>query len=757
MNIRWMLTRVLVVILVITCIQPNFNEKEASAETVFPDVTNFRSEISYLTQKGIINGYSNGHFGPNDSLLRVQAVLMIMRELGVSLKGAPDPGFVDVNPNKEGYKEISKAYQLGIISGVGNNKFNPYGVITRAEMAKILAKAYSLKGTYSEEFKDVRQNYWAYSYVQALAAHSITAGFPDGSFRPSQKITRAQFAAFMARYLNDKFKPQNYSAPTYSLKEMLIYEQSVVMIELYDEFDELVSQGSGFIIANQLIATNLHVVSGGMRAVAFTSNGEEIPLQGVVDYNEYFDLALLKPVEKLGLPALQLLPYDLVDKGEDVVAIGSPLGFQNSFSKGIVSGKRVFQDELGEVKTIQTTTHITHGSSGGPLLNMKGFVVGVNTFGIETINFAIASDYLYDMVTKFINIDFKNLPLKDFGEMPLFEEETGQSPDQGSNSGEIITPEQPNRPIEEITPVASSTALSDLFLDVVHHTELPIIYGVNEDGDVVSFNYETNEKKYVSFTFPAERIYFANGDVFVTLLKGNHNSYAMTPGAVAILDGSTLKTKNVYNIDIDPYDIVADENYFYVSSGSSQWTYIKSYQKDTGLEISSNGIRQQSRIEFHPEKNRIYTTDSDSSPRDMEVYFVNNGVFSTTYDTPYHGDYRLAETFTISPDGKYIFNHAGSVFRSTNLQTTNMKIVTDLGLGTYTGVSFNIDLAEFYTVAGNTITVFDYTTFFPTGMIKIKGKGSYLFNHNGNIIVVGEEIPANSNILRTFVSKIQVQ
>ena len=98
--------------------------------------------------------------------------------------------------------------------------------------------------------------------------------------------------------------------------------------------------------------------------------------------------------------------------------------------------------------------------------------------------------------------------------------------------------------------------------------------------------------------------------------------------SVAIVDPATLKVKKMLNIAIDPYDIVADDNHFYVSSGSGQWTYLRSYNRETGAEVSSVGIRQQSQLEMHPSKTRIYAVNSDSSPRDMEVFNTNNGVIS---------------------------------------------------------------------------------------------------------------------------------
>jgi serine protease Do len=139
----------------------------------------------------------------------------------------------------------------------------------------------------------------------------------------------------------------------------------------------------------------------------------------------------------------------------------------------------------------------------------------------------------------------------------------------------------------------------------------------------------------------AESAFYDNGELYVTLLKGEHNSYwwdEVQEGAVAIVDPQTFKIKKYFDINVDPYDIVADDNYFYVSSGSGQWTYLKSYNKESGAEVSSKSICQQSGLFMHPDKKRIYAVNSATSPRDMEVFTVENGIFTGGYDSPYHGD-----------------------------------------------------------------------------------------------------------------------
>jgi serine protease Do len=171
------------------------------AASKFQDVTSFRNEILFLNESGVINGYKNGDFGPNDSIKRSQAVVMIMRELGVDTKNPVDPGFNDLKLGDFGYNEVAKAAELKIITGVTKDSFNPNEKLTRGKMAIILTKAYNLKGNIPYEFKDVDIESKVYPYVRAIAAHHITNGYTDGTFLPNETMTRAHFSAFMARYL----------------------------------------------------------------------------------------------------------------------------------------------------------------------------------------------------------------------------------------------------------------------------------------------------------------------------------------------------------------------------------------------------------------------------------------------------------------------------------------------------------------------------------------------------------------------------
>ncbi|MBU5212979.1 S-layer homology domain-containing protein [Heyndrickxia oleronia] len=161
-------------------------------------------EVIYLAQKGIIAGYDNGKFGANDLIQRVHSGLLIKRSIIFDDTIAPDPNYKDVNKNTYGYTTIAKLTEKGIFSG-NNGYFYPSHSLTRGEMAKILVEAFHLKGSLQHTFNDVNKH-WANEYIMILQANQITQGYPDGSFKPNEKITRAEFSTMLARMMNTDFR-----------------------------------------------------------------------------------------------------------------------------------------------------------------------------------------------------------------------------------------------------------------------------------------------------------------------------------------------------------------------------------------------------------------------------------------------------------------------------------------------------------------------------------------------------------------------
>jgi S1-C subfamily serine protease len=159
------------------------------------------------------------------------------------------------------------------------------------------------------------------------------------------------------------------------------------------------SLGSGFFVRDGQIASNLHVVEGATRGYAkIVGQKAKYDIEGISAVDAERDLVVLK-ISASGSLALPLGSSDAVQVGESVYAVGNPQGLEGTFSQGIVSSIR----EVGSDRLLQITAPISPGSSGGPVLNGKGEVIGVSvaTFsGGQNLNFAIPSDYLRALLAK---------------------------------------------------------------------------------------------------------------------------------------------------------------------------------------------------------------------------------------------------------------------------------------------------------------------------------------------------------------------
>ncbi len=173
---------------------------------------------------------------------------------------------------------------------------------------------------------------------------------------------------------------------------------SVVLLVMEDRHGQALSQGSGFLVAPGVIATNLHVVEGAASGAAKFLGSEAVhEILGIVGLDERRDLVLLA-FQDARRSSLCLGSASRMEVGERVYAVGNPMGLEGTFSEGIVSGVR----HVGGDTVIQITAPISPGSSGGPVLNDQGQVIGVATAtfeGGQNLNFVIPSSYLATLVS----------------------------------------------------------------------------------------------------------------------------------------------------------------------------------------------------------------------------------------------------------------------------------------------------------------------------------------------------------------------
>ncbi len=143
-----------------------------------------------------------------------------------------------------------------------------------------------------------------------------------------------------------------------------------------------VSGGSGFIIsADGYILTNRHVIQGADKVTVTLKDRRELDAE-IIGEDEASDVAVLK-VDAKDLPILAVGSADDLEIGEWVMAIGSPLSFEHSVTKGIISAKGRTMGNQQYVPYVQSDVPINRGNSGGPLINMQGEVVGINTLIIS--------------------------------------------------------------------------------------------------------------------------------------------------------------------------------------------------------------------------------------------------------------------------------------------------------------------------------------------------------------------------------------
>ncbi|XP_030642478.1 serine protease HTRA1A [Chanos chanos] len=185
---------------------------------------------------------------------------------------------------------------------------------------------------------------------------------------------------------------------------------AVVHIELYRKMvyskrEMAVASGSGFVVSDDgLIVTNAHVVANKNRVKVELKSGASYDAK-IKDVDEKADIALIKIDPPNKLPVLLLGRSADLRPGEFVVAIGSPFSLQNTVTTGIVSTTQRGGKELGlrnsDMDYIQTDAIINYGNSGGPLVNLDGEVIGINTLKVTAgISFAIPSDKIRQFLTE---------------------------------------------------------------------------------------------------------------------------------------------------------------------------------------------------------------------------------------------------------------------------------------------------------------------------------------------------------------------
>lgn len=156
--------------------------------------------VQALTSHEIIFGFGDGTFHPAASLTRLQAALMLVRALDLPTPDVTSTGFKDIPKSFEYAKQIAAVKKAGIFDGDGHGNFNPNSLLTRGQMAKVIANAYNMQhqSSYITPFKDIYGNIFK-DYVETIYANGITNGITETAYGVNDNIKRVDFSIFLYR------------------------------------------------------------------------------------------------------------------------------------------------------------------------------------------------------------------------------------------------------------------------------------------------------------------------------------------------------------------------------------------------------------------------------------------------------------------------------------------------------------------------------------------------------------------------------
>ncbi|PAF33713.1 glycoside hydrolase family 3 N-terminal domain-containing protein [Paenibacillus sp. 7516] len=178
----------------------------AAAEERFNDLQYSKwaeDGIEYMAKRGTVAGYGDGKFKPAGLVTRAQAVTFLVRELYPEQLEKPAEGttYSDVPKTHAFNKEIAIASKNGLASGFPDGSFRPDTPLSRAETAAFLTRAYSLsEGKQTTNWSDT-VNHWAAAPILVMSSNGLVGGYSDGTYRPNQTVTRAEYAVFMSRLI----------------------------------------------------------------------------------------------------------------------------------------------------------------------------------------------------------------------------------------------------------------------------------------------------------------------------------------------------------------------------------------------------------------------------------------------------------------------------------------------------------------------------------------------------------------------------
>ena len=265
----------LVAILVITAIMLPYGTFAAGGKN---DISNHwaKEEIEYLLGKNIVSGYPDGSFKPDKSITRAEFIKIINNAFGYSEIGQVK--FTDVKKADWFYDEIGKAVAAGYINGYTDGTMKPNNPITRQEVSKIMVVVFGLSETESESangFKDSSKiDAWAKVYVSILKDKGYISGYPDGTFRPTSPITRAEAVKIITNASGNIINaPGQYSEDESG--NVLVNTTSVVLKDMEIKGDLYLTEGIGdghVVLNNVKVYGETYIRGGGENSITIRNS-----------------------------------------------------------------------------------------------------------------------------------------------------------------------------------------------------------------------------------------------------------------------------------------------------------------------------------------------------------------------------------------------------------------------------------------------------------------------------------------------------
>ena len=363
-------------------------------------------------------------------------------------------------------------------------------------------------------------------------------------------------------------------------------KDSVVMLVVYDENNNEIATGSGFCVFNEkIIATNFHVIQGAYKIKIITDDNKEFYAQNILIFNENLDLALIK-VNNSTLKPLSISKKNNLKAGQKVVAIGSPAGELNTVSNGIISN-------VDNNYEIRITAPISHGSSGGVLLNDNNKVIGITYAGYDP---NVAQNLNYAINVKYLNILYNNYNKRNFTIINSYNYKTylGNINDLKKLGLKSST----NYNINDISILYNLTNIRKRFEELIINTGWYNVYNSLDESqkqdviDLISYMNDYNFK----FNYSAEDIpNWSSMDFFINLKFLEKYEFAIAYIKMYYANSSTEEINFVAEMPLDielkmiliqlmgKYGI----NFIYKDYGNQIFEYIKvncNYNRDKILE-----------------------------------------------------------------------------------------------------------------------------------------------------------------------------